>query len=205
MFRTIMRPGGASDSDREGAIVEDRGGVLYEYGDKVKEEDPGIDMAGEEVTLDSDDMAGDEPAVGDDSAVHEATLDSEDMEGDEQAVSDSRAVVEATLDSDDMGGDEQATAVGGTGVVEDTLDDLGDDDGLEGEPAIVGDSGNRDHGDGPTLTNSERGESTSSEVSSGEDGGASTVPPGLVVSSEGDLEEDDGRSSTSGAGEQRQR
>ena len=64
MCRSIMRPAGYSDSDREGEIVEDRGGILYEFGEKAKEEDPGIDMAGEEVTLDSDDMEGDEQAGG---------------------------------------------------------------------------------------------------------------------------------------------
>ena len=85
MCRSIMRPAGYSDSDREGEIVEDRGGILYEFGEKAKEEDPGIDMAGEEVTLDSDDMAGDEHVASGDSVVVDATLDSDDMEGDEQA------------------------------------------------------------------------------------------------------------------------
>ena len=101
MFRTIIRPGGYSDSDREGEIVEERGGILYELGEKRKEADPGIDMAGEEeITLDSDDMAGDEQATGgggDTTRRVEDTVDSDGLAGDEQGEDGGEADKRPTL------------------------------------------------------------------------------------------------------------
>ena len=178
MCRSIMRPAGYSDSDREGEIVEDRGGILYEFGEKAKEEDPGIDMAGEEVTLDSDDMAGDEHVASGDSVVVDATLDSDDMEGDEQA------------------GGKEGDAGGRTGP---------DDGGMtRGEQADKEGAAGGEQA-GPTLTSSERGSGTSSESSSGGEGGQTPAVPGLMESSGGELAEDDGWSSAEGEDEQRQR